>query len=108
MNLKQRIRYLCDGLRAGQWLTVADLLERMPNTTIDTVGVYVGQMFQVEQLKRKRIGRVYGYRSGPRPVEEKTPGRPKSQRLGFMALARLERDDPAAYAKVVEAERVQA
>lgn len=109
MTLKQRIRYLCDGLRAGEWLTLADFRERLGGSG-NSIATAVSQMAVRDQLKRRGNRKSYAYRSGTRPVVEKRKGvAPKTAaRLGFMALARLERTDPAAYAKAVAGNRRRA
>lgn len=108
MTLKQRIRFLTDGLARGAWLSFQDFRERMPGVSYDSIASALGQMYRSEQLLRRGDRKSYQYRSGPRPVLKKARGRiPRSAAaLGFMALARLEKTDPAAYAKAVaEAER---
>lgn len=105
MTLKQRIRYLCDGLAADQWLSLDDFRERLSDVSPKGIATYLSKMHRDEQLKRRHCARQFEYRSGARPVVKKAKGAMPRERLGFMALARLEREDPAAYRKAVAADR---
>lgn len=110
MTLKQRIRYLTDGLRAGCWLSFADIRERLPGEPYDSIATALGQMYRSEQLRRRGSRKCFEYRSGRRPVVAKKRGRAAKapEQRGFMALARLRESDPAAYAKAVAVDRRRA
>jgi hypothetical protein len=111
VTLKQRIRYLTDALAPDVWLSISEIRARLPDVTYHSMATSVSQMYRAQQLRRRGKGtRGCVYRSGPKALVYKTKGRPakSSVRLGFMALARLERTDPAAYRKAVAVDRRRA
>lgn len=107
MTLKQRIRYLLDGLADDAWLTGAEIRARLGGHA-GAVGSAITLMYQSEQLERRGSFPNYEYRAGERPVVAVGRGSKPRLRTGFMYLARLEREDPAAYAKAVAEDQERA
>lgn len=105
MTLKQRVRYVMDGLAPGVWLTTSGIFERLTDTTYASVQTVITAMYRADQLRRRGNPPRCEYRAGRKPVVPKKFGRPARQRMGFQALARLEKSDPAAYAAFVAADQ---
>lgn len=100
MTLKQRIRYIVDGLAKRQWLRLSEIQERLLPASRNAVASNVGTMFRAEQLIRRRSGHSFEYRAGRKPVVPMIFGTVPRVRTGFQYLARLEKENPAEWARL--------
>jgi hypothetical protein len=106
-SLRQRIRDLTDSLPEGEWLRAGEILRRLPAPKPHDVGIVTAvlkQMVDSEIMVRRGTRQLFEYRSGTAPIidgrllRKGVPQRETHHR-GFAALARLERDDPEAWAR---------
>jgi hypothetical protein len=106
MNLKERIRFLTDGLAEGAWLSTAEIRLRVGGHA-GAVSSAISEMYQSEQLERRGTNPPgCEYRSGSRPVVAVGRGSRPRARTGFQHLARLERENPAEWARITNGGRL--
>jgi hypothetical protein len=107
MRLRLLIRKITDALPKGRWIRAAAIADKLPEENRNSVISVLMRMERRGELKRRGTAKNYEYRSGDTPVtsrkSQKAPRPP--ERMGFAALARLEREDPKAYARFVDRER---
>lgn len=108
-TLRHRIRAVTDALVKGQWLTLkrlhANMSEDQPS--LHAVSTIVSEMVADGYLRRRGERYRYEYRSGPKKiVDRRTLNRgPAPRPLGNCALARLQRTDPKAFARMTKHDR---
>jgi hypothetical protein len=112
LRLCERIRAVTDALGVNEWLTPERLYANLaePKPAAKVVCTEMCRMIAVEALERRGKRGAYEYRSGPKPISDKRHWRkgshmPHTRARGFMALARLELEDPEAYAKAIAIDR---
>lgn len=114
LKVRHLIRAITDrlGLKDDP-LTMTEIYDRLPEpkpskrhgfqSMLQKMSV-TGELDRVDCPDHKRSGRAtttkHAYRSGREPVADRRTLNRKPVRTGFMALARLRSEDPAAWARV--------
>lgn len=104
MTTRAAVRAVTDALGPNEWLRIGAIREALPEPKPKpkTLCAVLSEMHDRDELKRRGKARAYEYRSG-KPLVDKPPGSAAKApvRLGFMALARMERDDPATFKRLM-------
>lgn len=113
MSMRHDVRAVTDALPVGEWTRIDSIYAALPEPkpSYESLPGLLKSMTALGMLERRgERGRKnapgYEYRSGPQPVtdlrnERRGKRMEHTKQLGFMALARLEREDPAEYARQV-------
>lgn len=114
--LREKIRRITDGLKDDAWIRFLAIYDRLPSPKPPKpyLSVELTTMHRAGMLKRRGRKHLYEYRSGRKPAIDRRAlrkGKPqphKSSLIGFAELARIEREDPTRYQKLVAEEQRRA
>lgn len=106
MSIRDNVRAITDALPKGEWLRVRAIFDRLPEPkpSFSALCVTVSQMAEDDMLDRRGEKKRYEYRSGPEAVRDRRHENRGTLRfrMGFRALARLETENPAEWARLTE------
>lgn len=105
MTLKERIRYICEALEKGVYLSVREIADKLA-VPYGSVASLITKMHLSGQLKRAGKRLSYRYRAGRSAVTAGKRGRLPRIRTGFKYLARLEKENPAEWARITNGGRL--
>lgn len=115
-TIAERIRAITDAATDYLIATAIHGCMARPRPSLDTVRTTLSLMEKRDQIERRRRrstkpGRApFEFRSGPNPVTPSNGGRKKRERLpanlGFRALGRLKKSNPAEWARLTNGGRL--